>query len=157
VDCLLSKPTGAAEQMTDWNELFTYKEGKLFNKLGAEIGSGFRGRVRVNYNRYRTSNVIYEMHYGVIPEGAIIDHIDRNPLNNKVENLRVATISQNNHNTKRANGYAVRYLKDGTKVFRAKINVDGVAHHLGTYSNPYEAHGAYLEAKKELCGEFAPI
>ena len=143
--------------MTDWNELFTYKDGKLLNKLGVEIGSGFRGRVRVNYKRYRTSNVIYEMHHGAIPEGMVIDHIDRNPLNNKVENLRVATVSQNNHNTLRAVGYKrLPDRVDGSKRYKAQIKVNKETINLGVYPNPYEAHGAYLEAKKELCGEYAP-
>ena len=46
--------------------------------------------------------VIYESFYGKIDEGCVIDHIDSNPLNNCLENLRMCTQKENmnNENTK---------------------------------------------------------
>jgi len=59
------------------------------------------GRYRtfvLNRKRYYTHRVIWEMVNGPIPDGMCIDHIDGNGLNNKVENLRVTTLSGNQRN-----------------------------------------------------------
>ncbi len=56
-------------------------------------------------NRY-----IWELHNGKIPEGMLIDHIDRNPLNNQLSNLRLATPRENNRNKSKH--------KDNTSGFR---------------------------------------
>ena len=48
--------------------------------------------------KLRAHRVIWEMYNGSIPEGLVIDHIDGDPSNNKIENLRLATISQNSFN-----------------------------------------------------------
>lgn len=40
-------------------------------------------------------NFIWEHHYGKIPYKLMIDHIDQNPANNKLNNLRLVNKSQN--------------------------------------------------------------
>lgn len=45
------------------------------------------------------SNYIYKLHNIDIPTGYVLDHIDRNPLNNCKSNLRLATPQQNTWNT----------------------------------------------------------
>lgn len=42
--------------------------------------------------------VVWEYHNGEIPKGYTIDHIDRDKDNNQVENLRLASYSENNKN-----------------------------------------------------------
>ena len=143
--------------MIDWNELFTYKDGKLFNKVkrgqSGAIGrqAGNRGMVSVNSVVYRTYRIIYEMHHGDIPEGMFIDHINRDPSDNRLENLRLASNFQNSQNRK-----GLGYFKRSSGNYTAYVKHDGKRKNLGTYPNPYEAHGAYLKAKRELCGEYAP-
>jgi len=44
--------------------------------------------------------LIYEAHFGNIPEGLCIDHIDNNKTNNHIDNLRLATLSENQWNQK---------------------------------------------------------
>jgi len=54
--------------------------------------------VQVDKKLYLTHRVIFLMHHGYMP--VIVDHIDGNPKNNKIENLRDATYLQNALNVK---------------------------------------------------------
>lgn len=53
--------------------------------------------------KYYLHRIIYEAHYGKIPDNLVIDHIDRNPQNNDITNLRLVPQSINNMN-KTTNG-----------------------------------------------------
>jgi len=75
-----------------------------------------------------------------------IDHIDGNPHNNSIENLRVVNQSQNQwnrHHTK-CKGYCWN-KKD--KKFRAQIAVNYKRINLGSFDLAEDARNAYLEAK----------
>lgn len=52
-------------------------------------------RVAINGQRYFVHRIIWIMHNGEIPKNYEIDHIDRNGLNNKLENLRLVTRREN--------------------------------------------------------------
>jgi hypothetical protein len=92
-------------------------------------------------------------------DGAVVDHIDRNPLNNSRSNLRLATISQNG-----CNRVAQSNSKSGIKGvswckregrWRAVITIDGKYRSLGYFNSPEAAARAYAEAAAVLHGEFA--
>jgi hypothetical protein len=93
------------------NSLFTYDEtspsclrGKpsTRNKLGLPRGSLFNPcpywRVKVGKTSLVAHRVIWEMHHGEITENMQIDHIDGDYLNNRLENLRMVTVSVNCRN-----------------------------------------------------------
>jgi hypothetical protein len=82
---------------------------------------------------------------GLLPDQEI-DHRDRNPMNNRISNLRVATRSQNTHNT-RAKGYT---LCKATGKFRAAITVNRKIIQLGRHDTEEQASAAYLQAKRDL-------
>lgn len=85
-------------------------------------------------------------------EGECVDHINRNRLDNRKENLRIATRKENARN-RRYKGY--NWMKREKK-WRAQIKVDGVKIHLGYFTDESEAGKAYIEAHVKYFGEFSP-
>jgi hypothetical protein len=92
-----------------------------------------------------------------IPSGMDVDHINRHKLDNRPENLRLATTSQNRANTGKqrnnSTGYKGVYLDRGR--FRAKIKANGVQRFLGSYSTPEAAAAAYDRAATAAFGRYA--
>ena len=90
---------------------------------------------------------------------AEIDHRDGDGLNNKIENLRPCTATQNRANTGRLitnkSGFKGVSWHNGARKWRATINKDRQQYHLGFFENPEEAYAAYVKSAKEMFGEFA--
>ena len=87
-----------------------------------------------------------------------IDHRDGDASNNRWNNLRRATRSQNNANRRRqrnnTSGYKGVYLCRSGR-WGAAIQINGKSKHLGTFASPQEAHAAYVKAARKYQGEFA--
>jgi len=87
-----------------------------------------------------------------------LDHIDRNPANNRWENLRKATSHQNAHNKGKYKNNTTGYkgvFAAPSGAWHARIRVEGRLKFLGTFSTPELAHKAYCAAADKLHGEFA--
>jgi hypothetical protein len=88
-----------------------------------------------------------------------IDHRDGDATNNRWNNLRRATRSQNSANRRRprhnTSGYKGARLCRKSGKWRATIGMNGKKIHLGTFTTPQEAHEAYLKAARKLFGKFA--
>lgn len=93
-----------------------------------------------------------------MPSGCQIDHKDGNPLNNKRDNLRVATSRQNSINRgirsdSISNLKGVGYRPD-SKQWRARIVYGGKRHSLGAFDSMEDAKKAYEAAAEVHHGEF---
>lgn len=82
--------------------------------------------------------------------GKCVDHIDRNRLNNEVSNLRWASYSLNGHN----GSYRKNKVSVGVQLYhgkyKARIRVNNVTYHLGTYATKEEATSVYILHKQKV-------
>ena len=83
-----------------------------------------------------------------------IDHIDINPLNNKIENLRVVNNSENCRNKNKKENCSSKYrgvswYKPNNK-WKANIRIDGKLKHLGYFDNEEDAYLAYKKVYDEI-------
>ena len=94
---------------------------------------------------YTSQRLIWMWWYGKDPGEMIVDHIDRNSLNNRLENLRLVTRSENRRNSKlnRNNSSGFRHVYPMGKRWQAKEMLPGGrSRSLGTFDTPEEAHQA---------------
>jgi hypothetical protein len=88
-----------------------------------------------------------------------LDHINRNRDDNRIANLRTCSRAENAQN--RASGVAPSKYGRGVYFARsryfAKIRCGGRNIHLGHFPTAEEAANAYLEARRELHADFAPV
>jgi hypothetical protein len=153
-----------------------YEDGKMywlarnnsrFDKqfAGKEAGSfneGLQGfSVAFNGTRILLHRAVWVFHYGEIPEGMEIDHINQNRLDNRIENLRLSYRHQNAWNTKlRCNnqtGVKGVCWNPLTKTWRARINVNKKCVTIGSFVSFEEAKKATENARLDMHGEFANL
>ena len=88
----------------------------------------------------------------------VVDHIDNDRLNNKVNNLRWATHKENNFNmslsSKNTSGFKGVCFNKKYNKWNAYINIDGKLKHLGSFDKIEDAIKARVFKAKELYGEF---
>jgi len=90
----------------------------------------------------------------------LVDHTNHNPLDNRNENIRKCTYSQNNMNSRKEKGNksnitGVVWDKARNK-WRVQIRINGIMTNLGRYNDFKEAAKVRLEAERKYFGEFAP-
>lgn len=143
----------------DVKDSLEYFEGKLYWKLqgnnpvpaGWVDDSGYN-HIRLKGKLYLEHRLIYLLHHKYLPE--LVDHVDRNPRNNRIENLREACKKLNAINSglpanNRSGIKGVSWHKAGQK-WTAQIKNDGVKIHLGSYSKLQDAVEARLKAEEDL-------
>ena len=92
------------------------------------------------------------------PDQIKVDHRDHDGLNNRRGNLRLATISQNNANSRRPKARSgFRGVVAHGRRWRAQIRDGGQRQYLGFFDAPEQAARAYDDAAVRLHGEFATL
>lgn len=104
--------------------------------------------------------VIMAMQLGYWPKETV-DHINGDRTDNRLENLRLATRSQQSRNTSSAKGGTSQYLGVSWRANRSKwrsvIFVDGKQKSLGSFSDEVEAARAYDAAARQHFGKYARL
>lgn len=82
----------------------------------------------------------------------VVDHLNGDTRDNRWNNLRLCSLTQNQHNRKVGAGKEVPFMgvHRNRNKYRSRIMADGQSYYLGTFDTPEEAHEAYLEAKRHL-------
>ena len=150
------------------NNYFEYKDGHIYWKVDkskiAKKGN-LAGTLSKRDGRYRTicdgkqylnHRIIFLMHYGYLSEE--IDHINGNPSDNKIENLRATTKTQNQWNRKvscncKSKVKGVHWHKQHKKWY-ARITVNKKRINVGLFESLDEAAKAISNARIEYHGEY---
>jgi hypothetical protein len=165
----------STESVPDVRALFSYCEttGNLYWKVkplhktisvGDVAGSlrtdGYR-EVGIARRRYLAHRLVWLWFYGTWPDvGLVLDHINGNRLDNRIDNLRAVTRRQNQHNAKRHRaGRKVGAIpvKGRGKPWRSKIYVNGKVICLGSFDTEEEAHNAYASALCQVKESGVPL
>ncbi len=119
-------------------------------ETGRPDGDGYL-QFTFRYRKYRNSRVIYFLGTGIDPEEKYVDHIDGDILNNKISNLRLATLSQNQDNRKKnknnTSGITGVLWSKISKKWRAEIYKDRSLIYLGLFDNKDEAIAVRITAE----------
>lgn len=134
-----------------WNTCFAGK------RVGWANVHGTRSRlyVKLDYVSYLVHRVAWAIYYGVWPV-QFLDHINRNPFDNRINNLRQVTNGQNRANSKSSSvgrPKGVYWRKDNRR-WCSNITVGGKKRHLGYFATAIEAAVAFEQAAREIYGEF---
>lgn len=156
-------------------KLFEYREdGALIRKIavsgkfggvGQEVGCYPKKATR--NNRYAKTKVhgehwclhklIYFWHYGVVP--AQLDHLNRNTLDNRIENLRPASGDQNACNkgtyTSNTSGAKNLYFRKKSGKWEVVVKVNKKAVYIGAFADKELAELVALEAREKHHGAYA--
>lgn len=132
------------------------------NLLGEEAGSIQNGlkkyhAIQIDGVKYKRSRLAFLYMMGRWPSDCI-DHINGNSLDDRWDNLREATITQNawNHKSRKKQSelpMGVRINANGK--YSARIGVNKKQIQLGTFDTLTKAHQAYLAAREKYFGQFA--
>ena len=146
--------------------LFTYADGNLYwrGRKGRRLAGALAGtashhyyQICIDYVLYRTHRLVWAYHYGA--SAHTIDHINNNPFDNRIENLRECDDSQNHQNSRlpKSNTSGIKgvaWCKQKEK-WRGRIDVDGTEKHIGFFTTIDEAKEAMSAARAKLNGLFA--
>jgi hypothetical protein len=115
--------------------------------------------IRFGRIAYALHRLVWIYHNGDIPDGMLVDHVDGNKVNNRIENLRLATKSQNNHNSKihsnNTSGIKGIFRDKSRNKWRAQLAINGKIKSVGSFDTIEEAEAAVIAARNNLHGDFA--
>ena len=123
--------------------------GSRYERIAIKLGDGSQKKIP-------SHRLAWFITYGYLPN--IIDHIDGDGLNNRINNLRECTNSQNQMNTGKpsSNTSGVKGVswRSRDNVWQVRIGFSGKYIWLGSFKRIEDAEQAYKDKAKQLFGEF---
>lgn len=144
---LSDKPTEESIAFADYcRKLFEYREdGSLVWKVSrgsvrvGDIAGSLNNHgylvVGIDSVTYRVHQIVFLIHYNYIPK--VIDHIDRDKINNRIENLRSVTHRENNLN--RSDSSETPNIFNQEDSFLVQFMFEGIPQYYGRFKTLAEA------------------
>jgi hypothetical protein len=127
------------------------------NIAGSTLLGGYIA-IRLKNKRYLAHRLAWLYVYGKFPKNKI-DHINGNPSDNKICNLRQATYQQNNCNSKKrkdnTSGVKGVVWRNDCKKWQAQLYINYKKIYFGTFDNLELAKLAIFEARVKYHGNYA--
>lgn len=113
--------------------------------------------IKIDGKSYLSHRLAWLYAHGSPPADKDIDHINGDPSDNRIANLRLASHSQNLANQKinKNNSTGFKGVIPSRKRFRARIRINRTVINLGVFDTPEAAHAEYFAKAQELYGQFA--
>lgn len=147
---------------SDVQAILGYKDGNLYwkntdRKISCYQDARGYMRIGIDGKRYLQHRIIYLLFHGHLPP--VVDHIDGNPTNNRIENLRAATNAENLQNMKlspsnTSGGKNVSWDRKAKK-WLVMLKVNGAKKYLGLFKDFELADLVASEARNKFHGQFA--
>ena len=145
------KPQPTQERL---RELFDYADGRLMrrakvsgNRVGQIIGCAHHSGyvvAKVDYRQHSVHRLVWIWHNGEIPAELVIDHINGNRADNRIENLQAISPRQNVTRGKTPNRELPMGVSRLKGRFKAAAYSNGVQHYLGLYPTAQAASDVYV-------------
>lgn len=150
------------ETIIDFDDFSFVKEylWSLDKSNGYTISSELKSNNTYRYKKLYLHNLIFK-YYNEIPYGFEIDHINRNRLDNRKTNLRLATRSQSSQNTTKRDGTTSKfkgvYFDKSRNKWKMQLSKDGKLLYNKRFDTELEAAIFYNQKAIEEFGKFANI
>jgi hypothetical protein len=128
---------------------FTWKKSRGPMPAGSTAGQRWVDYIRIGIDgqSYQAHRIAWLVLTGEDPGEMIVDHIDLDKQNNRADNLRLSTISQNGGNTLR--GEPKCYQKTAPGKYQAVFTLNRKRYTLGTFDTPEEASKVGREGRRK--------
>lgn len=138
----------SSNQHKNWN-------GRYPGRPAGRVGTKGHRRIAINDTLFMAHRLAWLHFYGEEPPG-MIDHINGDPDDNRINNLRAVTNAENCRNASLPKNNSTGrigvspYFFNGRTKYLARIRVDGKLKHLGYFNTVEEAGAARGRAEKEF-------
>lgn len=138
-----------------WKSVRYTKHAYLIGRpAGGADGRGYHS-INILKHKFKVHRMVWLWHHGESSRG-MLDHINGDPLDNRIENLREATLAENVRNRARGGALATGVSQDAGGAFKARIQTPELGKvYLGSFATEAEAAAAYVGAATILHGSFA--